>query len=204
MKSLYLAVALLGLTSHTLHAADNTEPPLGYTLTIDKEKVRLASGETKQLKGTYTDPKITLVPDDFRLFTYGGVTFKYPANFAFETHSEAPGVKIWNLVGSLTTITLYVFESEKVTPEQVVAEMKKRHGPDAKIEKITRIFNGKTLSGMRLTTTLAGTKNIEDVLAIPTEKGSRLLKLLDDPPEDEILFEEPKKVVKFLNETLKY
>jgi hypothetical protein len=65
-------------------------------------------------------------------------------------------------------------------------------------------FNGQKYSGIRVRVTIAQTKLIQDVLALPTQKGSRLLILQDNEPEDKISEEESKAVLKLLNETLKH
>ena len=79
-----LTTLLLLVPASLLLASDKDEPALSYTLRLDKETVRLTPGKAVEIKGRFDNPTATLVPDTERLFTYGQVTFKYPANFAFE------------------------------------------------------------------------------------------------------------------------
>lgn len=187
-----------------LIASEKEEPPLGYTLRFAKESVRVVPGKETEIKGHFENPKVILVPDKERLFTYGGVTFKYPSNFAFEADFQSDGIKIWSLDGNDFVIMVQHFETLSVTPKLFSENLKKVYGPETKAESRSYSFNGQKYSGIRIFVTLAETKMIQDVLAIPTQKGSRLLILQDSPPEDKVSEDESKLVLKLLDETLKY
>ena len=187
-----------------LTASEKEEPPLGYTLVLDEKTIRLAPGKEIQIKGLFENPKATLIPDKERLFTYGGITFKYPANFSFEADFKTEGVKIWSLDGNDFVIMVQHYETLKMTPKSFSEELRESYGTGTKTESRSYSFNGQKYSGVRVHLTLAGTKLIQDVLALPTQRGSRLLVLQDSPPEEKVSEDESKLVLRLLDETLKY
>ena len=199
----FTTITLL-LASSLVIASEKEEPPLGYTLLLDKEKIRLAAGEEIKIKGVFENPKATLIPDQERLFTYGGATFKYPSYFAFEADFEAEGVKQWSLDGNDFVLMLQYYESPKVTPQSLSEELKNLYGPGTQSENISYSFNGNKYSGIRVRISLAGTRVVQDIIALPTRKGSRLLVLQDHPPEEKVSEDESQFVLKLLHETLKH
>jgi len=197
-----LSTTLLFLLPATLLlASDKDEPSLSYTLRVDKETVRLVPGKDVQIKGRFDNPTVTLVPDTERLFTYAQVTFKYPANFAFEADFDTEGLKMWTLDGNNCVIMVQQYESLAMTPKAFAEQLKKLYGAGTRTENKSYTFNGQKYSGIRVHLTLASQKMIQDVLALPTKTGSRLLILQDNPPEEK-QSEESKTVLKLLNETL--
>ncbi len=194
-----LLISLCGL----VNAADHDEPALGYTLRIGDKQVRIEPGQEIVAMGNFQDPKIALVPDKFRQFTYAGMAFKYPANFAFEADFETEGVKIWSLDGNDFVIMLHQFQEPSMTPQALAEEMVNTYGPESKSEPISYRFNGAEYKGTRVHFTVFGTKLFQDILGIPTPEGSRLLLLQDLPAEEKVSEEERKLVLKLLDESLK-
>ena len=190
------------LPASLLVAADDQEPPLGYTLRLDKETVRLVPGKDIQIKGRFENPTATLLPDKERLFTYAQVSFKYPANFAFEADFSTEGVKIWTLDGNDVVIMIHQYESLERTPRALAEELKKMYGEKTQLENKTYTFNRQKYSGVRVHATVVQQKLIQDVLSLPTKKGARLLILQDNSP-DKGVSDESKTVLKLLDETLK-
>jgi hypothetical protein len=200
-----LAVAfsfLAALSSGPVYAAEDTEPPLNYTLKIGDQSVRVVPGVAADVKGTFTDPKVTLVPDDHRTFGYGGMTFAYPSNFAFEADFSTDGLKFWTLDGNNFVIMIHHYEAEKVAPADLAAVMKDSYGDGTKTEPVSHTFNGNKLAGIRILATVAGTSLIQDILALPAKKGSRVLILQDLSPQEKVSDDESKQVFKLLGETL--
>lgn len=197
------AATLFLVAGNPLAASEALEPPLNYTLKMGERTVRLVPGTEVELKGTFTNPKLTLVPDDHRLFTYGGVTFGYPSDFAFEADFSEKGLKSWTLDGSDCVIMIHCYETEKTTPAAIAESLKGVYGEDSKTEPISHTFNGKKLSGVRVHATVAETTFFQDILALPSDQGSRLLILQDLPKHAKVSDAETKKVMKLLNETLK-
>jgi hypothetical protein len=197
-----LCTFLLFLPAALLLGSENQEPPLGYTLRLDNQSVRLVPGKDVQIKGRFENPTATLVPDKERLFTYAQVTFKYPSHFAFEADFGTEGLKAWTLDGNNVVIMIHQYESTEITPRAFAAQLTKLYGEKTKIENKTSTFNRQKYSGVRVHVTLAKQKLIQDILALPTKKGSRLLILQDSPPQEGVS-EESKTVLKLLDETLK-
>ena len=193
---------LLLLPVIPLLASEKEEPPLSYTLRLDKETVRLTPGKPVEIKGRFDNPTATLVPDTERLFTYGQVTFKYPANFAFEADFDTEGLKSWTLDGSGFVIMLYQYESLEMTPRALADQLKGLYGSGTRTENRSYTFNGQKYSGVRVHVTSASQKLIQDILALPAKKGSRLLILQDDPPSEK-QSDESKTVLKLLDQTFK-
>lgn len=76
------------------------------------------------------------------------------------------------------------------------------YGEGAQSEAITRRFNGRDYTGMRVRVALAGTRIVQDVLSVPSPKGSRFLILQDFPAEEKVSEEEAETVLKLLDQTL--
>jgi hypothetical protein len=197
-----LAPLFIILFCTALVASEKEEPPLGYSLRLDKQTIRLVPGQEIQIPGRFENPRATLVPDKERLFTYGGVQFKYPASFSFEADLETEGIKVWTLDGNDFVITIHQYESEGITPKYLADELKKVYGAKTKTESKSYTFNGEKYSGLRVNATVAETKVIQDILTVPSKKGSRLLILQDHPPDAKVSQDESKLVLKLLNETL--
>src|SRR5688572_8619021 len=119
-----LTTLILLVPASLLLASDQEEPALSYTLRLDKETVRLTPGTAVEIKGRFDNPKATLVPDTERLFTYGQITFKYPANFAFEADFDTEGVKLWTLDGNSFVIMVHQYESIEMTPRAFADQLK--------------------------------------------------------------------------------
>ena len=203
-RLIVVAATLFLAAGNSLPAAENVEPPLNYTLKMGDQNVRRVPGTEVDIKGSFTNPKVTLIPDEHRTFTYGGVTFGYPSDFAFEADFGEKGLKTWSLDGNDSVIMLHCYETEKVTPADMATSLKGVYGKSTKSEPTSYTFNGKELTGVRIHATVAGSTFYQDVLALPSEKGSRLLILQDRPKEAKVSEVETNKVMKLLTETLKY
>jgi hypothetical protein len=197
-----LSTLILLFPATLLLAAEDQEPALGYTLRLNNETVRLVPGKDVQVQGRFENPTVTLVPDKERLFTHGQVAFKYPSHFAFEADFSTEGIKMWTLDGNNAVIMIHQYESVAMTPKSFSEQLKKIYGEKTKLENKTYTFNRQKYSGVRVHATLAQQKIIQDVLALPTKKGSRLLILQDNATEDGVS-DESKRVLKLLDETLK-
>lgn len=201
---LAVSISLLAsFSSSPAFAAEDTEPPLNYTLKIGDESVRIVPGVAVDVKGAFTDPVVTLVPDAHRSFGYGGMTFSYPSNFAFEADFSTNGLKMWTLDGNNFVIMVHHYEAESVAPADLAAVMKKSYGAGTKSEPVSHTFNGHKLAGVRIRATVAGTSLIQDILALPAKQGGRILILQDLSPQEKVSDDESKQVLKLLGETLK-
>jgi hypothetical protein len=199
-----VAISLMAnLSSSPVSVAEDTEPPLNYTLKIGDQSVRVVPGVAAEVKGTFTNPKVTLVPDAHRTFGYGGMAFAYPSNFAFEADFSTNGLKSWTLDGNNFVIMIHHYKAEEVAPADLAKVMMQSFGGGTKSEPVSRTFNGNQLAGVRILATVAGTSLIQDILALPAKNGSRVLILQDLSPQEKVSDDESKQVLKLLGETLK-
>jgi hypothetical protein len=203
MKTIIASTLALVLCSGALVAAEDKEPELGYTLLVDDQPIRLQPNKETVIAGTFTNLHVRLIPEQERHFTYGGLSFKYPAHFAFEADFRTPGVKLWTLNGNDFVIMVQKYDDLGIGPGQLVSQLKKKYGEATKTSKISHRLNGREYSGIRISVELATIRLFQDVLEIPTEKGSRLLMLQDLHAEEKVSGEEAKTVLRLLNETLK-
>jgi hypothetical protein len=160
-------------------ASEKDEPQLGYTLQIDGKDILLEPGKELKIEGKFENPTVKLLPNQERLFSAAGVSFKYPAYFTFEADFSTEGIKIWTLSGKDFTLMLQQVTSAKLSAQDMAEAMKSQYGKNAKTSPTSRKINGETLKGVRVKANLAQTGMIQDVLSLPTENGSRLLVVQD-------------------------
>ena len=198
-----MKLPILLLLIVTCLRAEDKEPPVLYTLQIGDKKVRLGENKPAKVEGSFANPEVKLIPDNERHFTYGGLSFKYPKYFAFEADFTTEGLKIWTLDGNDFVIIVQSYE-EKMTGADVVKEMVQMYGANTKKKEITYKFNKQNLKGTRLVVKFAQITLYQDVLEVPTKKGSRILILQDLPLEEKISDKESKNVLSLLSETFKF
>jgi hypothetical protein len=111
------------LTLHfTVFAAENIEPPLGYTLIINGVEKRVILGSDLQIQGNFTNPTIKIVPDKEREFLHGGFSFKYPSYFTFESDIESDKYKNWTMSGN--DFKIMIFKVKGIfTPESYARDI---------------------------------------------------------------------------------
>ncbi|MCW1913093.1 hypothetical protein OJ996_05890 [Luteolibacter sp. GHJ8] len=185
-----------------VYGAEDREPALGYTLRIDGKEIRLEPGKEIQVDGEFKDPKVSLVPDKFRKFSAAGVSFNYPSHFGFAMDAEEEGVTIWTLDGTNVVIMLQAYDAV-MNPKEFGEILKSNYGPATEVEAISHTFGGKKYSGVRVRAILAGASLTQDLIALPSPEGSRILLLQGLDEKDEASKKDAKTVLKFLDETLK-
>ncbi|MDB4638161.1 MAG: hypothetical protein P8M30_07110 [Planctomycetaceae bacterium] len=92
-------ILFLSLVSTCLAVDETQEPPLKYKLEINGQPHELTLGQTKNLEGEYQNPRVTLSASPTRQFTYGNVSFQYPAYYVWKAQVEGPSEKRWVLSG---------------------------------------------------------------------------------------------------------
>src|SRR5262245_43616031 len=109
VRILSLAVPLLclGCRMRTAAVDESQEPPLVCVVKLDDSSIELTEGETGQVNGTFTNPKLTVTPQPNRTFPYQGITFKYPRAFNFEADLSDPESKNWTLSGNDLKIMIF-------------------------------------------------------------------------------------------------
>jgi hypothetical protein len=78
------AIFVLCLSSLCFAADDTQEPPLKYTLEIDGQAHVVVLDKPVKIHGVYSNPNAVLRASSIRYFTYGDLSFQYPASFTWE------------------------------------------------------------------------------------------------------------------------
>lgn len=184
-------------------AAEDMEPPLGYTLLINGIEHRMKSGETIQLKGTFTDPSIKLIADKERLFSYTGLSFRYPAYFSFEADLKSENNKNWILSGNDFKIMIFKVKGALI-PDTFAHSVAKKFGKDVKISDVERTFGGKQYKGKRVDVAVAE-KSFSQEAFLLVSKGVHIMLVLQDAlPSQKVSEEESKGALDLLQRQFEY
>ncbi|MGF1448334.1 MAG: hypothetical protein ACFB20_02835 [Opitutales bacterium] len=173
-------------------ADEAEEPPVSYVLTVDGETVVVDPGEAITLNGTFTNPEIELKVGATRRFDARGLSFDYPANYAFQ-HSTQPGVTSWILQGPNCIVFVYAFE-QAISPGEfgrmLASRFTSEGGPEVKRDEITRTFGPTRLKGVSVQIGAAvgqvDSTYVQEVYQ-PDGEGGRMLLLLQLPSADQEL-----------------
>ena len=192
----------LGLIIPSLAADQSKEPPLGYTLRIEGQNVRVEAGSETTIQGKFENPKVLLEPDTERHFTYAALDFRYPAYFAFKAEMETEGIRIWTLSGNSCVLMIQHYQAVEMTVEDFANALKDQYGKSATVKPISRKFNNQTYNGLQVIAKLAGAKITQDVLPFNSKGGSRFLMIQQSDGDSDVSKAESGLVVKLLNTTL--
>lgn len=207
---LTLVVGAVGMAraQETLEGAatvdESREPPLGYVLEIGGERIPIEEGRAVRVEGTYTDPEVRLVADDFRTFPYGGISFRYPRTFLFEADLSNPEVKLWSIEGNSLTLMVYGFTAE-VTAEDLIAGLAGEFGTDEPRAEPARItLGGEALEGLRWRVEIANRRLVYDIFRLPVPaEGACFLVLLDLPDGDAERSDEAERVLPMIADSFR-
>jgi len=178
-----MAFALVGpLASSPAVAADETqEPRLVFRVEIAGQTHRVPEGDPLPLQGTFTDPTLKITAEPFREFTYGGMSFRYPAQFTFEAEVGEEDAKNWTLSGNDCKIMAFDL-AEKLSAAAYAAAIVEQFGAEnCTVSEFKCDLPGAGEQGTRIKVHVVGHAMTMDVIELPTEKGSRLLVLQDSP-----------------------
>lgn len=201
-RSLML-VFWLGTTSLALGQVDpeSVEPVLEFSLQIQDKVVRVTPGEPVKVPGNFSSPTVKLIPDEFRTFSYGGVSFRYPSNFAFECDLTDENVRTWSLDGASCVIMVQQY-SVMIEAEQLASSLVDQYGEsNAQVSDTTLTLGGKKLPGKRVTAKVASTTIVQDVFQVPSSKGTTLILLQHTPNDDGSVPAERKHMEKLLSDS---
>lgn len=186
------------------YADDTTEPPVAYSIDIDGKPHSIDLGKPTVLKGTFTNPSVTLTAASTRHFNTIGIEFDYPASFTWEADVEVESAQSWTLSGN--DFKIMVFQLSKgVTAQSYAQAMVKQFGEEkTTIASTERSLGEKTLSGKVLKTIIAKTEIRMEILEIPSNSKSRLLVLQDSPPEGESMSKEAEATLNVVAKTFAF
>lgn len=206
-----LSAGAVSLSNTTLPAApqsraaavdETREPSLKLTLLIGDRSVPLELDKPQKLEGEFRNPVVRVKAAPTRTFSYGGIAFDYPSSFTWEADIEGPNYRNWTMSGNDSKIMYFVLQAP-FTPQLYAEGVAEEFGEgNSKITPIRREFGGRRFEGQRVTANIAGSKIIQDALAIPAPNGQwRLLVLQDVAPEVTPKLTEPRSVLRLLTET---
>ncbi len=164
---------------------ESKEPALKYQLRVGDKSLTISEGETVSLAGAFSNPKVTLTAEEFRVFPYGGISFRYPRTFTFEADLDNRDSLNWTLSGNDYTIMYFVMNAS-VTTEDFAGNMSEQFGKEnCMISKATPIkLDGSEIAGTSLIADLAGSQLAIDIYRLPSGDQQTRLFVLQDNPDD--------------------
>lgn len=149
---------------------ESQEPPLTYEVKLDDQTVSYREGETAEIPGMFTNPKVTITPHPDRVFPYHEMRFKYPRVFGFEAALANPQSKHWTLSGNHVKIMIFVLPKGVTTARYAEIllgnfDRKKSRITNANAE-IT--LGTETLKGTLMQIELGSSKLAMDTYQVPT------------------------------------
>ncbi len=149
---------------------ESKEPPLEFVVNVGGKSMTITEGKPANLEGMFTNPKISVAPQPFRVFPYQGITFKYPRSFTFEADLATPNYKNWTLSGNDLVIMYFVLEGQITTDDYASKMMDELGRKNCKITNANaKITLGKqTLSGTTFHATVASQKMGIDIYRVPS------------------------------------
>ena len=167
----YTIVLILCIGSTCFAADESQEPPLKYTLEINGQGHELVLDKPVKLQGEYSNPKVVLRASSIRHYTYGDITFQYPASFAWEAEIEGHNEKTWILSGNDFKI-MYFILPDVLSVEAYSQAMAKQYGKGStRISDTERELGGQRHNGKLLFVKLAGTTLSLEVYSLPAKTG---------------------------------
>jgi len=182
-----LPLLSIACNSSTSDAADESvEPPLKYSVKVGGKIATISEGDTVQLDGTFTNPKITVTPHPHRVFPYQGITFKYPRSFMFEADLEDRNAKHWTLSGNDFKIMYFVLNASLSTADFANNMIDHFGRENAKVvnTNATIILGKQKLTGTSLRVTIATHEMVVDVYRIPSRGTRTKLLVFQDSLDD--------------------
>jgi hypothetical protein len=186
-QAVQLAALFFFLQTTIALAQDETkEPPQTFVVKLGDQSANVLEGETAKLKGSFTDPQLTITPDPYRVFPYQGVRFQYPRTYSFEADVADADEKSWTLSGNDVSIMLFVLNA-RITAAGFADSMIGQFGrPNCKIvDANAKLKLGATeVSGTKIHVTIATHSITQEIYVLPAPRGkTRLLVLQDNPDE---------------------
>jgi hypothetical protein len=185
--TLLLSFLCMGFDSSSVSGSDESkEPPQEFVVKIGDKSISITEGEIIKLDGTFSNPKITVAPQPYRVFSYQGIMFKYPRFFTFEADLADPNGKIWTLSGNDLVVMFFVLSGQLTTGEfansmidQFGQENCTATDADAKITLGKQILSGTTIQ-----IDVAKHKMVMNIYRIPSDEAVTKLLVIQDNLDD--------------------
>lgn len=182
-KLLHLVQAFL-LIAASARAAEPeaVEPPLKYTLFVDGKATDISEGKPVRLSGEFKNPEVTLKVDPHRVFTYAGISFRFPQYYTFEADLTDKEARTWTLSGNDAKVMIADLQGDVSLPTYAEAVSENVGKGALKIldRKLKAKFGEHTLSGMSTKVNIGTVESSMDFYLISTTGGrTRFLIVMD-------------------------
>ena len=158
-------------------ADESAEPHRDYILSIDGDSFVVRPGVELKINREFKSPTVQLDVGPVRHFAYGDLAFDYPAAFVWEADAFDPSMRIWTMDGA--DISMMVFRTSFGFSADEFADSLETEFEDLERERISHSFGSSELSGTQVTTEIAGSILVYEILEAPVEVGGALLVIMD-------------------------
>jgi hypothetical protein len=153
------------------------EPPRDYILSINGDSFVVRPGVELKIERDFKQPTLRLDVGALRHFAYGDLLFDYPAAFVWEADAFDSAMKTWTMDGA--DISMMIFRTSFEFSADEFADSLEGEFDEIEREEIERSLGSYALSGTQVTTEIAGSTLIYEVLEAPVELGSALIVVMD-------------------------
>jgi hypothetical protein len=170
-------VPVLWSSASSASQDEAVEPPRDYILSINGDSYVLRPGVELQIEQDFKKPTVRLDVGAIRHFAYGGVAFDYPAGFVWEADAFDPAMKTWTMDGA--DISMMLFRTSFGFSADEYADSLAEEFDEVEQESIYRSMGSVKLQGTQITTVVAGSTLVYEVLEAPVQVGGALLVMMD-------------------------
>lgn len=204
MKYTLFILNLLLIGHIAVAQSSNETPTSSYKITINGKEYVVNSGETLELKGTFTDPTIAVESTNYKHFKNGIIEFDYEKQFGYQFEEDL-GYKNWTLDGNDFTIMIFEVIGEASTME-FVGEIVQQFGEEnCKVSDTEILLGSKKLSGKNIAVSLLGQSISVDFVRVPSGPNrSVFIAFQDMLTDDKRPSPEGKRSISLISETIEY
>lgn len=184
MKKAAVALILIGFGGLSFAADESQQPALQYTLELNGQAHGLVLDKPVKLPGDYKNPSVVLKASETRQFTYGNVSFEYPASYTWEAEIESDDEKTWTLSGTDFTFIYFTMPVELSIDSFVKSYGENFDKESTQVSDSVREFGGQKYQGKLLITKVASTNTSTEVYSLAGKSGKTRLILLQDTPSE--------------------
>lgn len=181
MRSIITALTLIACSQLAFAADEGQEPSVQYQLLVNGTPHTIELNRASTLSGMFNNPEVQLQASANRTFTYGGVSFDYPAYFSWEANISNPAKKSWTLSGNDFKI-IYTLMPNNLSASDFAQSMATKFGKqNTRISDKDRTLGANRLKGKQLNVQISGVTIVLEIFTLPSKSGTRLLVLQDSP-----------------------
>lgn len=184
-----LVLGALGTATASRHGGGPTEPPLLFRLEASGTSTPILADQPTELPTPTPKTMVVLRVDDYREFSWGGCTFRYPRHFAFEYTEHEPGFAQCGLDGNNAICTVIRREGDDLDStalrDALVDAAVEEFAPNPATRSADRIeVAGARVAGVRLDVRVGSALIRQSYFALTPPSGALILLLQDTPNDD--------------------